>query len=101
MTHFGDPCIHCATPHDEVSVGPCLGDPAKAVDIAFCSLGIRPDGIERFVVLRSTGELREHYAHPAERFGEHIQVNGTTYPALRYDPVLKQTAMNAGWLIDT
>lgn len=23
--HFGDPCIHCGTPHDEVPVGPCHG----------------------------------------------------------------------------
>ena len=23
--HFGDPCIHCNTPHDDVPVGPCRG----------------------------------------------------------------------------
>ena len=22
-THFGDPCIRCDTPHDDVPVGPC------------------------------------------------------------------------------
>ena len=22
--HFGDPCVHCGTPHDEVAPGPCL-----------------------------------------------------------------------------
>lgn len=22
-THFGDPCVHCGTPHNEVPVGPC------------------------------------------------------------------------------
>ena len=22
-THFGDPCVHCGTPHDEVAPGPC------------------------------------------------------------------------------
>lgn len=21
--HFGDPCVHCKTPHDEVKPGPC------------------------------------------------------------------------------
>lgn len=21
--HFGDPCVHCDTPHDDVPVGPC------------------------------------------------------------------------------
>lgn len=24
-THFGDPCIRCGTPHDEVLAGPCRG----------------------------------------------------------------------------
>ena len=24
-THFGDPCVHCGIPHDEVPVGPCSG----------------------------------------------------------------------------
>lgn len=24
--HFGDPCVHCSTPHDEVKPGPCPGD---------------------------------------------------------------------------
>ena len=23
--HFGDPCIYCGTPHDEVAPGPCPG----------------------------------------------------------------------------
>jgi hypothetical protein len=23
--HFGDPCIHCGVPHDEVPPGPCSG----------------------------------------------------------------------------
>jgi hypothetical protein len=23
--HFGDPCVHCNTPHDEVAPGPCTG----------------------------------------------------------------------------
>jgi hypothetical protein len=22
-THFGDPCVHCGTPHDQVEPGPC------------------------------------------------------------------------------
>jgi hypothetical protein len=22
-THFGDPCVHCGTPHDQVPIGPC------------------------------------------------------------------------------
>ncbi len=23
--HFGDPCIYCGTPHDDVEIGPCPG----------------------------------------------------------------------------
>jgi hypothetical protein len=69
------------------------------VDIAFSSLGVRWDGIERFVVLRSDNTLREHYAHPAMHFGTRHQVNCTVFPALRYDPELKQTAIRAGWLV--
>lgn len=23
--HFGDPCVHCGIPHDDVPVGPCRG----------------------------------------------------------------------------
>ena len=25
QSHFGDPCIHCDTPHDDVAPGPCTG----------------------------------------------------------------------------
>ena len=25
-THYGDPCIHCHTPHDEVPIDECVGD---------------------------------------------------------------------------
>jgi len=25
QAHFGDPCIYCAVPHDEVAIGPCAG----------------------------------------------------------------------------
>lgn len=25
-THFGDPCVHCGVPHDDVSVGPCTSN---------------------------------------------------------------------------
>jgi hypothetical protein len=50
LYHFGDPCVHCGIPHDEVPVGPCQGDPAKAVPMAYQSMGVRPDGIERFLI---------------------------------------------------
>jgi hypothetical protein len=25
VAHFGDPCIHCRTPHDDIAPGPCSG----------------------------------------------------------------------------
>lgn len=25
MHHYGDPCVHCGIPHDDVPVGPCAG----------------------------------------------------------------------------
>lgn len=31
MKHFGDPCIHCGIPHDDVPKGDCKGDKGKAV----------------------------------------------------------------------
>jgi hypothetical protein len=50
LYHFGDPCVHCGIPHDEVPVGPCQGDPAKAVPITYRSMGVHGDGIERFLI---------------------------------------------------
>lgn len=62
-THFGDPCRHCGTPHDEILPGPCQGDPAKAFVIGYASLGVRPDGVECFRYRLSTNEVREVYHH--------------------------------------
>lgn len=31
MRHYGDPCIHCEIPHDDVPKGKCTGDEKKAV----------------------------------------------------------------------
>ena len=28
--HFGDPCVHCGIPHDDVPVGPCQGVSTKS-----------------------------------------------------------------------
>jgi hypothetical protein len=62
MTHFGDPCIHCGIPHDEVPVGHCVGDPSKAIPIAFKYKEIRPRAAVRHItVLMSTGEKRDTY----------------------------------------
>jgi hypothetical protein len=29
LAHFGDPCIYCGIPHDDVPPGPCRGDRTK------------------------------------------------------------------------
>ena len=63
QTHYGDPCIHCATPHDNVPVGPCRGDPSKAVPIAYCSLGVRWDKVEHLRVRMSDGRVEDIWEH--------------------------------------
>ncbi len=90
LYHYGDPCVHCGTPHDDVPPGPCLGDPAKAEPITYRSLGVRWDGIERFFVQMSDGRIEERHYHIAEwaayhNFGSRIAHQPG---ALRYDETL-------------
>jgi len=66
LRHFGDPCIHCGVPHDDVVPGPCGGDPAKAIPIAYRLLPVRRfDGFEHFRVLMSDGRVVERVHHRA------------------------------------
>ncbi len=93
MHHFGDPCAHCGTPHDDVQVGPCQGDPTKAVPIAYASLGVRWDKIERFRVRMSDGSVVERYSHVSEQapywhFGYSDRLQ---YPP-RYDETLRKNS---------
>lgn len=92
MHHFGDPCLHCDIPHDDVPAGPCSGDPKKAVPIAWCSLGVRWDGYENFRLLMSDGRVEERIAHisahaPYYHFGR----SGALTTPLPYDQRLKVT----------
>ena len=66
MTHFGDPCIHCCVAHDDVPPGPCTGDPAKAVPIAYRSLGVRWDGVECCLIRLSDRRVIQRYNHVSE-----------------------------------
>ncbi len=66
MTHFGDPCIHCDTPHDDVPVGPCMGDLRKVRPVRFRSLGVRWDNVEHFLVLMSDGSFEDRWHHISE-----------------------------------
>lgn len=88
--HYGDPCVHCGTPHDDVLPGLCLGDPTKAVPIAFRSLGVRWDNVERFFVQMSDGRVEERYYHISEWADYHNFEGCTTRQpgALRYDETL-------------
>ena len=63
QTHFKDPCIHCGKAIEDFEVGACQGDPAKAVVIAYRSLGVRWDGYETFLVRLSTNEVRQQVHH--------------------------------------
>lgn len=68
MHHYGDPCIHCSTPHDEVPVGPCKGDPAKAIILAYCvarQAWQNPgSGAETIRCMMSDGSIRDEHWRP-------------------------------------
>jgi hypothetical protein len=85
--HFGDPCIHCGTPLDDVEPGACKGDATRAKPIAYRSMGVRWDGIERFLVRLSTGAVQERHHHISEHAPyRHFSMLGEIQSPLRYDP---------------
>jgi hypothetical protein len=65
MHHFGDPCIHCSIPHDDVPVGSCEGDPAKAKILAYCvsrQAWENPgSGAETVTCAMSDGSIRDEH----------------------------------------
>jgi len=90
MHHFQDPCRHCGTPLDDVAVGPCPGDPMKAVPLAYASLGVRWDGVEHFRIRFSDGRVEERYSHisfhaPYYHFGHSDEL----IQPPRFDPKLR------------
>jgi hypothetical protein len=90
QTHFGDPCIHCGTPHDEVAPGPCKGDKSKAVPNAYRSLGVRWDGYEHFLVRLSTNEVVERWCHHSMQAPYRgFKMLGDIQQPPRYDPKLQ------------
>ena len=62
-THFGDPCIHCGIPHDEIPAGQCSGDPSKAIPVSYRSMGVRWDNTEEFLMRMSDGTQERRYFH--------------------------------------
>lgn len=90
MTHFGDPCIHCGTPHDDVAVGACRGDAAKAKPIGYCLLERRWDGYERFGVRFSDSRIETLWTHPSFRAPYyHFGFSKELVQPPRYDPRIK------------
>ena len=69
MHHFGDPCLHCATPHDDVAVGPCPGDREKARVLAYCvsrqAYENPGSGCDTVLCKMTNGEVREDHRHPS------------------------------------
>ncbi len=61
--HYGDPCIHCGVPHDEVLIGACDGDDSKSIPIGYKSLGVRWDGVEHYKIVMSNGTVVERWEH--------------------------------------
>lgn len=88
LLHYGDPCVHCAIPHDEVPVGPCQGDPAKAVPMAYRSLGVRWDNVEHFLIQMSNGEFTDRYEHIS------FSLPWTYLKNARSDQTLRRPAVN-------
>ena len=88
-THFGDPCIHCGVPHDDVPSGPCTGT-SPPVPVAFATISVRWDGVEHFRVRYSDGHIEDRWDHAsmnapyyhfgAKQFGSPPE----------YDPKLKE-----------
>lgn len=63
LLHFRDPCVHCGIAMMKVPPGPCQGDPTKRVPMAYQTMGVRWDGVERFLIEMSDGSFIEHHSH--------------------------------------
>ena len=63
--HFGDPCIHCGTPHDDVKPGPCEGA-GKPKPISYAKVASRWDGYDLYRVRYSDRSIADHWSHPSE-----------------------------------
>lgn len=82
MHHFGDPCIHCAAPHDEVAPGPCNGDPANVVVAAYEVIGQAWEnpgsGCDTVRCFMSDGTVLEEAHHPSEHWPMSMRFAGAT-----------------------
>ena len=93
QAHFGDPCIHCGVSLEDMKVGPCEGDPAKAKVVAYAKLGTRWDGVERYRYRLSTNEVRECHSHVSNRLPYyHFGRSDNLVQPPRYDRRLLEAA---------
>jgi hypothetical protein len=71
---------------EAVAIGACPGDPAKAIPIAYRSLGVRWDGYEHFLVRLSTNEVVERWCHTSMQAPyRHFDMLGDIRQPPRYD----------------
>jgi hypothetical protein len=90
-THFGDPCIHCGTPPDELKPGACEGTGA-AIPIAYAGLGVRWDGVEHYRVRYSDGSVSDIHRHVSEHAPYyHFGTSASLIQPPRYDEKLRRT----------
>lgn len=92
MKHFGDPCIHCGLPFDDVDVGPCAGDEARVKITAYRVIRHAwqnpGSGCDTVRVFMSDGTSHMESLHPSshwpysDRFAD-AQVQAALIPAGR------------------
>lgn len=94
MAHFGDPCIHCGSSHENLTVGGCQGDEAKARPIR---LGVVRQAWENpvtqcvdIIVLMSSGWTHRESHHPSShwRYSDRLK----DVPSVSKDQILKTEA---------
>ena len=83
LRHFRSPCVHCGTAMEDVAPGPCPGDPAKAVPMAFRYLGIRWDGVEHYLIQYSDGHIEDRWEHIEMRLRWDYLKDARNDPTLR------------------
>jgi hypothetical protein len=81
---------------EEMKPGPCEGDPKKAVPVAYASLGVRWDKIERFRIRFSDGRIEERHNHISEHAPYwHFGYSDKLTQPPRFDTKLRATALTS------
>jgi hypothetical protein len=95
--HFGDPCIRCNTPHDEVEPGPCPGREPILTVTGYCSLGVRWDGVVHYRYRLSDGTVHEVHRHVSEHAPYyHFGRSGALVNPPPYAPELRAAKATGG-----